>query len=290
MLDHYLPLQGPEFETWLGRSDPVGAAHRGREDVHVRFGGLGSCSLISVSTAIPAQQQAIRDVRQCGRAGPAGALCRNASWARTATACASSCDTAIPRMASAKLLRPWANAHRSKIAGRTLITAGRRSSSSDSGRSGRGKHSSHPARTIVPVDAEHAGVKFGHAHDPDPVRTFQMSLEAPGFPRVQFRWSPGQSPASVRVVHSHSSSSDAYLRYIARCSAELAWCNWLMVRRSCERPRIGRGWRLGSRRSAARPRPTAGRRWRCRGRGAAAGRWSWDRQARTTCSGRSSRR
>jgi nitroimidazol reductase NimA-like FMN-containing flavoprotein (pyridoxamine 5'-phosphate oxidase superfamily) len=25
MLDHYLPKQGPEFETWLDRSDPVGA-------------------------------------------------------------------------------------------------------------------------------------------------------------------------------------------------------------------------------------------------------------------------
>ena len=25
MLDHYLPLQGPDFETWLNRSDPVGA-------------------------------------------------------------------------------------------------------------------------------------------------------------------------------------------------------------------------------------------------------------------------
>ncbi len=25
MLDHYLPLQGPDFETWLIRADPVGA-------------------------------------------------------------------------------------------------------------------------------------------------------------------------------------------------------------------------------------------------------------------------
>jgi nitroimidazol reductase NimA-like FMN-containing flavoprotein (pyridoxamine 5'-phosphate oxidase superfamily) len=25
MLDHYLPKQGPEFETWLDQSDPVGA-------------------------------------------------------------------------------------------------------------------------------------------------------------------------------------------------------------------------------------------------------------------------
>jgi nitroimidazol reductase NimA-like FMN-containing flavoprotein (pyridoxamine 5'-phosphate oxidase superfamily) len=25
MLDHYLPKQGPEFETWLDHSDPVGA-------------------------------------------------------------------------------------------------------------------------------------------------------------------------------------------------------------------------------------------------------------------------
>lgn len=25
MLDHYLPLQGPEFETWLDQSDSVGA-------------------------------------------------------------------------------------------------------------------------------------------------------------------------------------------------------------------------------------------------------------------------
>jgi hypothetical protein len=25
MLDHYLPRQGPEFETWLDQSDPVGA-------------------------------------------------------------------------------------------------------------------------------------------------------------------------------------------------------------------------------------------------------------------------
>jgi general stress protein 26 len=25
MLDHYLPLQGPDFETWLNRADPAGA-------------------------------------------------------------------------------------------------------------------------------------------------------------------------------------------------------------------------------------------------------------------------
>jgi hypothetical protein len=25
MLDHYLPKQGPEFETWLDQSDPIGA-------------------------------------------------------------------------------------------------------------------------------------------------------------------------------------------------------------------------------------------------------------------------
>ncbi len=25
MLDHYLPLQGPDFETWLRREDPIGA-------------------------------------------------------------------------------------------------------------------------------------------------------------------------------------------------------------------------------------------------------------------------
>jgi hypothetical protein len=25
MLDHYLPRQGPAFEAWLGREDPIGA-------------------------------------------------------------------------------------------------------------------------------------------------------------------------------------------------------------------------------------------------------------------------
>jgi hypothetical protein len=25
MLDHYLPRQGPEFEAWLDREDPLGA-------------------------------------------------------------------------------------------------------------------------------------------------------------------------------------------------------------------------------------------------------------------------
>ncbi len=25
MLDHYVPLQGPQFETWLDQLDPVGA-------------------------------------------------------------------------------------------------------------------------------------------------------------------------------------------------------------------------------------------------------------------------
>ncbi len=40
MLDHYLPRQGPQFETWLDQLDAVARAHRGREDVHLRRGKL----------------------------------------------------------------------------------------------------------------------------------------------------------------------------------------------------------------------------------------------------------
>jgi hypothetical protein len=31
MLDHYLPRQGPEFETWLDRTDAVGARIAGEK-------------------------------------------------------------------------------------------------------------------------------------------------------------------------------------------------------------------------------------------------------------------